>query len=92
MTDWVSNGGTRDELLKLISESREPGELTYRQLSKVEAQPVNFLWEGRFARGKVSIVAGNPGLGKSQVAISFGRRFRAADNSRTAVPATWGTS
>ncbi len=92
LTDWVSNGGTRDELLKLISESREPGELTYRQLSKVEAQPVNFLWEGRFARGKVSIVAGNPGLGKSQVAISFGRRFRAADNSRTAVPATWGTS
>jgi len=27
--------------------------------------PVNWLWPGRFALGKLSLIAGDPGLGKS---------------------------
>jgi hypothetical protein len=43
------------------------GSLVTRRLSEIEAKPVRWLWPGRIARGKVSIIAGNPGLGKSQV-------------------------
>lgn len=43
----------------------------FRRLSDVQAQPIRWLWPGRFARGKVSMIAGNPGLGKSQVTASL---------------------
>ncbi|MCX6591767.1 MAG: AAA family ATPase [Acidobacteria bacterium] len=37
-----------------------------RCLASIEAKPINWLWPGRIARGKLTVVAGNPGLGKSQ--------------------------
>ena len=49
----------------------ESGSLVIRRLSDIEAMPVSWLWRGRIARGKVSIIAGNPGLGKSQVTASI---------------------
>lgn len=45
--------------------------LAFRRLSDVEAKPIHWLWRGRFARGKVSIIAGHPGLGKSQITASM---------------------
>ena len=49
------------------SESR----LTYQKVSDIQAKPIRWLWQGRIARGKVSILAGNPGLGKSQITASL---------------------
>jgi len=43
----------------------------FRRLSEIEAKPVRWLWPGRIARGKVSILAGHPGLGKSQLTASL---------------------
>jgi hypothetical protein len=37
----------------------------------VKMKPVHWLWPGLIARGKVSIVAGHPGLGKSQWSASL---------------------
>ena len=48
-----------------------PGRITYRRASEIQAKPVNWLWPGRIARGKVSMLAGNPGLGKSQITSSM---------------------
>ena len=42
-----------------------------RRLSDIDAKPVSWLWPGRIARGKVSIIAGNPGLGKSQITANI---------------------
>ena len=39
-------------------------------MSDVVAQPIKWLWPGRIARGKVTVIAGHPGLGKSQVTAS----------------------
>ncbi|MES2141468.1 MAG: AAA family ATPase [Pseudomonadota bacterium] len=39
--------------------------------SEIPHQPINWLWPERIARGKVSIIAGNPGLGKSQITASL---------------------
>lgn len=49
----------------------DQGVLTYRRADKIEARPIRWLWPGRIARGKVSMIAGNPGLGKSQVTASM---------------------
>jgi putative DNA primase/helicase len=43
----------------------------FRKFSDIQAKPIQWLWQGRIARGKVSIVAGHPGLGKSQVELSM---------------------
>jgi len=42
-----------------------------RRLSEIEAQPIRWLWPGRIARGKVSMIAGHPGLGKSQLTAAL---------------------
>jgi hypothetical protein len=43
----------------------------YRRLSDIEARPVRWLWPGRIARGKVTILSGHPGLGKSQLTANM---------------------
>lgn len=43
----------------------------YRAISDIQAKPIHWLWKGRMARGKVSMIAGNPGLGKSQITASM---------------------
>lgn len=42
-----------------------------RRLSEVQAKPIRWLWPGRIARGKVSMIAGHPGLGKSQLTAAL---------------------
>lgn len=49
-----------------------PGaEAVYRCVSDIVAKPVRWLWKGRITRGKVTVLAGHPGLGKSQATISM---------------------
>jgi putative DNA primase/helicase len=45
--------------------------LEIRRVSEIVARPVNWLWPGRIARGKVTMLAGHPGLGKSQIALAI---------------------
>lgn len=45
--------------------------LRYRRMDKVESKPINWLWPGRIACGKVTLIAGDPGLGKSQITASL---------------------
>ncbi len=47
------------------------GRIAYRRASDIQAKPIRWLWQGRIARGKVSMLAGNPGLGKSQITASM---------------------
>lgn len=49
----------------------DAGSLVTRRVSDIEAKPVSWLWPGRIARGKVTIIAGDPGLGKSQITASI---------------------
>jgi hypothetical protein len=47
------------------------GEPDLVRLSDVEAEEVEWLWPGRIPRGKVSIIDGDPGLGKSTSLLSI---------------------
>jgi hypothetical protein len=37
----------------------------------IEMHPIEWLWPGNIARGKVTMIAGDPGLGKSQITLNF---------------------
>jgi hypothetical protein len=45
--------------------------LDFVRASDVVPQPVRWLWPGRIARGKVTLLAGDPGVGKSQLALAI---------------------
>ena len=51
------------------------------RVSDVEPKPINWLWQNRIALGKLTLMSGDPGLGKSLVttamatAVSLGARW-----------------
>src|ERR1700676_665750 len=44
-------------------------------ISEIESRPVNWLWPGRLALGKLSIIDGDPGLGKSLLSLDLAARL-----------------
>lgn len=52
---------------KIHTESR----LIVRKASSVEAELVKWLWHGKIAIGKLTLIAGDPGLGKSMITASL---------------------
>jgi hypothetical protein len=44
------------------------------RLSDVQPEPVAWLWPGRFALGKLTLIAGDPGLGKSFLTLDMASR------------------
>jgi hypothetical protein len=48
-------------------------------LADVEPTEVRWLWPGRFARGKLSLIAGQPGLGKSFLTLDMAARVSRGD-------------
>jgi len=53
------------------SAGRRPRGAVTRRLSTVTCRPVRFLWADRIPVGKISIIAGRPGLGKSLLALEL---------------------
>ena len=59
----------------------EAAPVIFRRMSDVEAAPVKWLWQDRIACGKIGIIAGEPGVGKSQITcmmaamITAGRKW-----------------
>lgn len=46
-------------------------------LANVVAEPLNWLWRGRIPRGKLTIIDGDPGLGKSTLTLDIAARVSA---------------
>jgi len=62
------------QIIQSASKNKLPStatSLAWRRASDIESKPVNWLWDRRFARGKISLIAGMPGKGKSQITISI---------------------
>jgi hypothetical protein len=49
--------------------TKDEVELQWECMADVEAEPVDWVWPGRIARGKLTLVAGDPGMGKSQIGL-----------------------
>lgn len=59
---------------KKVSKSKKSSNIStvnYRVFSNIESKPVEWLWPGIIALRKVSLFAGHPGLGKSQITTSL---------------------
>ena len=70
---------TQEELKKIteavipsasIPKLEVPGQL----LSEVEARQINWLWPGRIPLGKITILDGDPGMGKSLITVDLAAR------------------
>ncbi|MEX2671918.1 MAG: AAA family ATPase [Phycisphaeraceae bacterium] len=53
---------------------RSSGAAVVRCMADIKPEPIRWLWPGRIALGKLAILAGNGGLGKSTVALDIAAR------------------
>jgi 5S rRNA maturation endonuclease (ribonuclease M5)/archaellum biogenesis ATPase FlaH len=65
--DHILAGKTLDELVKVTVTER----VTWTTLADVKPERVLWLWPGRIPVGKLVTLDGDPGLGKSTLALSF---------------------
>ncbi len=71
LEEWLDAGGTRDQLLALVeaaplygAEDAQPEEPESTTLSTVDPIRVEWLWRGRIAVGRMTVITGRPGVGK----------------------------
>jgi putative DNA primase/helicase len=82
LSEWIERGGTCSALLELIAcaadwkqqPSVTAGAIT-RPFSTIRPQPLRWLWPGRIPLGKLTLLIGDPGLGKSLVTIDIAARI-----------------
>ncbi len=60
-----------ENLAALEEMNKNNSELEVVCMEDVEMKRVEWLWLGNIARGKLTVMAGNPGLGKSQITAFF---------------------
>jgi putative DNA primase/helicase len=73
VTDWIEAGGTAELLFKLVvaasplckPEKAGKSSLSVVRMADVEPEVVHWLWYPYIALGKLTILEGDPGLGKS---------------------------
>lgn len=58
----------------LSSSIKTGSDLIIRRVADVAAEPIRWLWPNRIALGKVTLIAGDPGLGKSQLTAYLAAR------------------
>jgi len=60
------------EAMNQVEGEPKPGEdIKITCMSDIVEQPITWLWPARIACGKLTVMAGNPGLGKSQLSASM---------------------
>lgn len=50
------------------------GNAVFKNLLEIESEPVRWLWEGRIPSGKVTLLQGEPGIGKTMLALELAAR------------------
>lgn len=63
-----------DDLAAHQRQGRRRGKLRKTAVAEVQAEPVRWLWPGRLALGKISMIYGDPGLGKSMLGLDIAAR------------------
>lgn len=74
VSDWLAAGGTADELRALVRAAppwRGWARYSATLLADVAAETVAWLSPGRLARGKITVLDGDPGLGKSTLVADW---------------------
>lgn len=85
VSDWLDAGNTVDDLTALVANTRpfDPPSVapdaqsnapTFVQLADVEPTDVYWLWQKRVPLGKITMLDGDPGLGKSTLTADLAAR------------------
>ena len=80
LREWCIGGATREMVLSAIEGAGvvkpEPvhGDPVTRCMADVEAREVDWLWERRIPKGRLTLLAGVPGCGKSFITIDLAAR------------------
>lgn len=82
--------GTREQIEQAELWTPPPPNMPiiFRRAADIEIKPIEWLWPGRIALGKIAMIAGNPGLGKSMAmasiasCVSNGAPFPLCDETR----------
>lgn len=86
VSDWLGAGGTAERLLELVDAApeRKPGDdpapddrPAIVRLCDVAPRPLEWLWPGRIPLGKLSLICGDPGTGKSLLVADLAARVSA---------------
>ncbi len=78
-TPWQTtingNGAAKDNVETTNPRSpnggAKPATLVSRCTAEIEPEKIDWLWDGRLARGKHTCIAGEPGVGKSQLSTAI---------------------
>ena len=74
VSDWLDNGGDIEQLKQLAHDCTdyEPSDngVKLRRMSDVKAEVVSWLWPPYIPKGKVTLLEGDPGVGKSWVSLA----------------------
>ena len=62
------------EIAPSVGSIKPKSALKTTRASDIDPQPIRWLWPQRFALGKLNLVAGDPGLGKSQFTLDMAAR------------------
>lgn len=57
------------DYVKSKTTKQEGDRIVFLRSSDLVSKPIDWLWDGKIAKGKVTMIAGDPGLGKSQTTI-----------------------
>jgi len=86
VSDWLNAGNSVDDLLRIVNETPEwePSSSAAETpdqfddvgtlLSDVVEESVEWLWEGRIPLGKLTVIDGDPGTGKSALTTDLAAR------------------
>jgi putative DNA primase/helicase len=70
VSDWINYGGSVEKLIRLIKDS-DRDNLGMVCLADVEAEHVEWLWFPYIPVGKLTLIEGDPGVGKSWLVLAI---------------------
>ncbi|HEX9137072.1 MAG TPA: AAA family ATPase [Nitrospirota bacterium] len=70
-TEWLSNGGSPDQLKQLARDAVLASGQIPVPVGEVKREDVKWLWRSFIPFGKITIIEGDPGLGKSTLSLEL---------------------
>jgi len=67
----VPKGNTKANIRKEENTRKKGSFPMYRKISDIEPKPINWLWEDYMAKGAITLITGEPELGKSQITLNM---------------------
>ena len=79
VSDWLDAGGTKEQLQAIVKDvpdwlEKPIPKLKVQPLSDFEPEDVDWLWPHKIPKKKITFVVGDPGLGKSTIALDIAAR------------------